>query len=217
MSAFPGFGISGYRSLSGEPQWVRLGEAVTVVLGANNSGKSNVIRLLHDHLRTLYDSVLNQNAALSSFDARLDVPRRAQGSRVEVHWPVDPEVLNSKLHPNDLDVLASISLLNRFGVLALPLEAGALNEPLEASVQLCLELMDTESSVPWQEYSSKVTGSWGGVRGDDTRRVLNWLRGAAIAPREPHSFLPIGACSRAMAQTTGTSAVQGSSNGCTES
>jgi hypothetical protein len=181
VRAFPGFGISGYRSLSGEPQWVRLGQAVTVVLGANNSGKSNVVRLLHDHLSALYDSVVNGNSAPTTFDARFDAPRRSQDSRVEVHWPVDPGALDSQMRQRDLDALASTSALNRFGVLAVPLEAADLTESLEVPQQVCLELWEAEPAA-WSDYSLKVSGSRGGQRGDDTRRVLNWLRRTAIAP-----------------------------------
>ena len=50
MAVFPGFGVSGYRTLSVAVQWIPLDAAVTVFLGGNNSGKSNILRLVHSHM-----------------------------------------------------------------------------------------------------------------------------------------------------------------------
>jgi predicted ATPase len=46
VATLSGFGVSGYRSLFGDVQWIPVGPSVTVFLGGNNSGKSNVLRLL---------------------------------------------------------------------------------------------------------------------------------------------------------------------------
>src|SRR3954447_17562926 len=90
MTAFPGFGLSGYRSLSGEAQWIPLGDDATVFLGGNNSGKSNVMRLVHAHMDGLVASITGAQQ-IDSFDAQMDTPRGTQRSGLGVHWPFDRE------------------------------------------------------------------------------------------------------------------------------
>lgn len=74
VAAFPGFGISGYRTLAGEVQWIPLDPAITVFLGGNNSGKSNILRLMHEHMGGIFRS-LKESQALNSFNPRVDAPR----------------------------------------------------------------------------------------------------------------------------------------------
>jgi len=74
VATLSGFGVSGYRSLFGDVQWIPVGPSVTVFLGGNNSGKSNVLRLLDRHLGAIFHS-LRQGADLTTFDPRLDTPR----------------------------------------------------------------------------------------------------------------------------------------------
>src|SRR4051812_11487336 len=123
MTAFPGFGISGYRTLSGEAQWIPLDAAVTVFLGGNNSGKSNVLRALHLHMGAIFRS-LRDGRDLEGLDARLDSPRGSGDEGLEIHWPLDVHLIRDSGRfdsvRDDLERLLELPQLNQCGMTALP-------------------------------------------------------------------------------------------------
>lgn len=49
MDMLKGFGFSGYRSFDEVPQYIYPLSKINVIIGKNNSGKSNVIRFLHEY------------------------------------------------------------------------------------------------------------------------------------------------------------------------
>jgi hypothetical protein len=88
VADFPGFGISGYRTLAGEVQWIPLNPAITVFLGGNNSGKSNILRLVHEHMGGIFHS-LKEGQALNTFNPRVDAPRDRGHVGLRVVWALD--------------------------------------------------------------------------------------------------------------------------------
>src|SRR5687767_6608742 len=99
MGMLSGFGVSGYRSLSGPVQWIPLDAAVTVFLGGNNSGKSNVLRLLNQHMGPIFES-LKVGGAIA-FDPRIDAPRDSGDVGLRIQWPLDVESMadSPRLNP----------------------------------------------------------------------------------------------------------------------
>jgi hypothetical protein len=189
MSDFPGFAFSGYRSLWGEPQWIPLGNRATVVLGPNNAGKSNVLRLVHQHMAVLFRAV-TQNVALSGFDLRLDTPR-GRTDPVLIDWPVRVDGLEGKkLAESHLEALTSIPRLTRFGVLTVPMTAQNLESPFEIPLELAEEVLAESRDVPWTEISARITQTRGGAPGSDTQRVLEWLSRHAAWPPPKTVLVP---------------------------
>ena len=182
MSDFPGFGISGYRSLYGDPQWLPLGNAVTVVLGGNNSGKSNVLRLLHFHMRGMFGSV-SERHALQSFDPRHDVPRVVGGGPLEVHWPVDLARAVESGFPSDVAVaLEGFPSLFQFGQMTLPFRALDLTSRLDLDPDIGVTLTRDLPAIPWTGHSSRLASVSGGAPGEDAARVMDFLRRFLIEP-----------------------------------
>src|SRR5438876_424715 len=48
-----GFGLAGYRSFGPELQRVGPCQKINLFIGQNNCGKSNILRFIHDHYRSL--------------------------------------------------------------------------------------------------------------------------------------------------------------------
>jgi predicted ATPase len=166
---FPGFGVSGYRSLSGEPQWLSLDRRVTVVLGENNSGKSNVLRLIAHHLASIAISA-SGGAPLDNFNLTDDSPGFEQ-TPFRVDWPIKGE-------------------LARNGRLVLSLTSpGGLNGQLEFSNADGAALTTANPQVEWGTLSSQLTGLSGGEFGQDAKRVVDALRKSAHIP-PPVTFVP---------------------------
>lgn len=184
---FPGFAISGYRSLWGDAQWISVADGVTVVLGANNSGKSNVLRLLHDHLADLANAAKRNNAKLSSFDPREDHPRATDSRKVEIHWPIDAAAA-SKANTR-VEKLLELEIVQRHPVATVPLFADDLDRPLGVPDPWATSILDDHKHIAWRELSSQLTGSSGGGKGADVVRVFNWLRQFCLdAPQS--AFVP---------------------------
>lgn len=69
-----GFAVAGYRSFGGELQFVGPLTKVNLIVGQNNSGKSNVLRFLHGPFRNLVDKAKTGSAGGVSLQA-LDLHR----------------------------------------------------------------------------------------------------------------------------------------------
>jgi hypothetical protein len=69
----PGFGIQGFRSFGGEMQFVVPLGNVTLVVGQNNAGKSNIIRFAYEILGPAHGQSGTQYVLQQRTD-RLDVP-----------------------------------------------------------------------------------------------------------------------------------------------
>jgi hypothetical protein len=186
MSGLPGFGVSGYRTLSGEAQWIPLDGAVTVFLGGNNSGKSNILRLVHEHMMQIFQS-LKQNDSINSFDPRVDAPLGLDAG-LEVHWPLDVgAVLESSRFAQIREAaerILELPQLNRFGVPSLPFTAPGLNQPLEITLHAAQAIMEESSGINWEHISGVVSSHRGGQPGEDTLRVLLALREGIFAAPE---------------------------------
>jgi hypothetical protein len=143
-----------------------------VFLGGNNSGKSNILRLLADHADKIAAAVAGSNGL--PFDGRLDRSRRTDG-RVRVEWPIRTELLKESLKEQYIDQLLSVDQLNHRGLLTVPLEAADVSGPLAVSSVLATELANSASG-NWPEMSMRLTSSSGGGKGADVERVINWLR-----------------------------------------
>lgn len=182
MNSFPGFGIAGYRSLHGPLQWIPLGDDITIVLGPNNSGKTNVLRLLHLHLAEIYSRLRGGSSAMQGFDLRVDAPRAAEDSTFRVHWPLDVASFEDQIPRNVLPWLLEHPWMSRFGVFGLDMTAADIGSALEVSPQTLEEVKQAGRADEWTTLSAALTSTRGGAPGEDTRRVLNWLRQHLLPP-----------------------------------
>ena len=64
-----GLGIAGYRSFGHEVQRLGPFTKVNVIVGQNNSGKSNVLRMIARHLREVCNSIASSRGSLGTFEA----------------------------------------------------------------------------------------------------------------------------------------------------
>lgn len=184
MAAFPGFGISGYRTLAGEVQWIPLDPAITVFLGGNNSGKSNILRLMDLYMGGIFRS-LKEGQALNSFDPRIDAPRDVGDIGLRVLWPLDVDamVASSQAVRHDLERVLERPELNQCGFVSLPFASTSISQPLTIDLHFAQTL--TESSVgdiDWQQMSGTLAGMRGGAPGEDAQRVLSHLRAWCMPP-----------------------------------
>lgn len=194
MPPFPGFGVSGYRTLSGDVQWIPLDASITVFLGANNSGKSNVLRVLREHMGGIFRSLSLGREALSSFNPRHDVPLGSENTTLRVFWPLDVEGIKTDTRyesvRQDMDRLLARPELNRFGVTSLPFLSQSLTEKLEAELSFAQELTaSARHEIDWSRMSSTLTRSSGGGPGEDAHRTLQHLQEWCITPPETE-FVP---------------------------
>jgi hypothetical protein len=190
---FPGFGISGYRTLTGDAQWIALDPAVTVFLGGNNSGKSNVLRLLHQHMHAIHAS-LTSDQQLATFTPRVDAPRDSGDLGLRVLWPIDVEGILAfeRFQPvrPQLEAVLRMPHLNQCGFPSLPCESDSLAGVLGITVPAARKLAEqTSGQVNWNFLSGEMTGTRGGNDGEDTQRVLHQIRGWCIAPPQTE-FVP---------------------------
>ena len=72
-----GFAIGGYRSFGPEVQRIGPLKKINIIIGKNNSGKSNILSYLNNHLKHVLLSIQNGNAISSEgkFDKNLDKHR----------------------------------------------------------------------------------------------------------------------------------------------
>lgn len=94
-----GFFISRFRNFGGDEQFVGPLGKINVFIGANNSGKSNVLRFIRDVLAPLHkgERRKDQNAAPTISAPRFQVPEKSERS---ILVRVDPETVESYLSGN---------------------------------------------------------------------------------------------------------------------
>jgi hypothetical protein len=155
VADFPGFGISGYRTLAGEVQWIPLDPAITVFLGGNNSGKSNILRLVHEHMGGIFHS-LKEGQALNTFNPRVDAPRDRGDVGLRVVWALDVHTAlhDSEAVRHDLVRVLELLELNELGFSALPFKSASLSEPLAIDPRFAQALP------PSRELRGGDTGDW---------------------------------------------------------
>lgn len=89
-----GFGLAGYRSFGPDLQSIGPCQKINLLIGQNNSGKSNILRFLHDHYPKLSSSgfvsewefeALEQHRATETFPILLSLAVRVTGQQVD-NW-----------------------------------------------------------------------------------------------------------------------------------
>jgi len=70
-----GFAIKGFRSFSGEIQYIGPFDKINLIIGKNNSGKSNVLRFLLNHYNFLIRKIQGTESGNGNFDITLDKPQ----------------------------------------------------------------------------------------------------------------------------------------------
>ena len=151
-----------------------------VLLGQNNAGKSNALRLVHQYVRPFFEAT-RDNAALH-FDVRTDPPRNVGGG-ITVDWPIDAAVADARQR-EVVERLLKNDLFMTHGRPALRLKSdhigpGAL---LDIPGDYALEVLNQHAAIAWSELSLFLSGTAGGPPGDDVKRVLRSLRSFALEP-----------------------------------
>ena len=78
------FGISGYRSFGDEMMWLEDLEKVNLLIGTNNSGKSNILRYIYQRLYAVESLAVNQSE-VSLFEPN-DFCRFLDKGLIRVGW-----------------------------------------------------------------------------------------------------------------------------------
>jgi hypothetical protein len=94
MPQLLGFGISGYRSFGSEMQYFGPLGKITLLAGANNSGKSNVLSFVTKHLNSMIQKL---NSGHSYAVAGLDMPRGSATTSLQFAVPIanSPEAVDA--------------------------------------------------------------------------------------------------------------------------
>ncbi len=87
---FNGFGFSGYRSIGDELVKIAPLKKINLIIGQNNSGKSNIITFLKKHLSPLHKRVRNSPQTNPSF-SEIDRHLPSKSGRTRVAFPLRPE------------------------------------------------------------------------------------------------------------------------------
>lgn len=191
MTGFPGLGVAGYRSLS-DTTLIDVRERFNVILGATNAGKSNIMRVLAVHLQDFWRAAVG-GVALTSMDARHDRARANPGS-LTVYWPIDTTaaLAAAAYAPHgtaerEVSELFDAPIFQR--IAGVPL----LELTLDSEAKLVADgeaMLQKAPNLPWHELSRRLTSEAGGKRGDDTGRVLNWIRRSHLLSPPPTILVP---------------------------
>lgn len=90
-----GFGIANYRSFGGEIQHIGPLAKINLLIGQNNTGKSNILRFSCRHLAGLVKAISNLRV-YSGFKEQLDRPLGGTGSALVFSCGLDPRDLSAR-------------------------------------------------------------------------------------------------------------------------
>lgn len=189
MSLFPGIGVTGYRSFGRDLQMLAPLERINLVVGINDSGKSNFLSLFHRHGPVLRDALASGKPS-ESFDARWDphVVGDDAPPPIGIVWPLDTE-LAAGSHGR-LDELISHELFTRGTDWCwLPFRSDGPGQPFAVDY---LWLNEAATAIPaeiWQQLSMDLTSQSGGGPLENHRRVVQFLARSLMSFPEV-AFIP---------------------------
>ncbi len=185
-----GFGISGYRSFGPKPQYLAPLTKINLLVGRNNSGKSNVLRAL-----PLIKQFARGNKPPSTFDPVRDLHKARSQATPLWHFPIfrDPASIK-ELTARILHDRATTGWENTASELLASLDAGMqgavwftfdpLNGALVSPVheEISLRLVGNPISRTWASFWTVMRNgaTGGGFREHHLPEVLNQLSAAAL-------------------------------------
>lgn len=188
-----GFGFSGYRSVGNELIKIAPLQKINLIIGQNNSGKSNIIKFLHEHYADCISAAQNEKIQKGREFTELDVHRSMPPAQLRVSFPIMPgkqledHISTVMPHPNyqgarDLvkRILESPALADEHGIVWFTFKAAALNGPFELDIDLPM-LKGAIGAREWQSVWNVITGSSHG--GFDQHWFPESLRRIIIPPR----------------------------------
>jgi len=194
-----GFSFSGYRSFpSNEPALLFPLRQVNLIAGQNNTGKSNI-------LRVIADTYSKDARPTTAWDRPLGDAQHTFG-RIEFH-SLDEVVTWGAIGQQDANILEHIRAFLRLPGIAYPdvsadmvgfpvaKQGGIDDEALKLSAQ---KMGDSQLA---RSLSMSLTGSGGGGSGEDANRVLRWILGSRPAPPSAVTISGIRSISDASAET----------------
>ncbi|MEZ5409131.1 MAG: AAA family ATPase [Acidimicrobiales bacterium] len=166
---FDGFAFTGFRSFVDEISWVTMKGPVTLLLGANNSGKSSLVRLalaLPEICRLTVENVTNPNV----FSSAMDRPRLAPNSHFQIWLPLDFDQIVGRLGNSAAsslsDVLLSSGLMKegRFNGFYIKVDFSWSQDTIIRDDFQSTSAAEIEQANPqaWREALQALTGSAGG-------------------------------------------------------
>ena len=195
-----GFGFSGYRSIGDEMVFVAPLKKINFIIGQNNSGKSNVISFLNNHLVDVVMKASAPQHTTNFTDIDRHVPNAA---RVRVAFPFSEDGLEDYLSskvtstnqgfgvPNNKESLKKIVsqvTIKQAGFTWFIFESSTLNAPYK--LRKIDSLQSTLSSKEWQNLLISMTNFTGGGS------VEGWVSGVLdkLSPQLPNipqvEFIP---------------------------
>lgn len=188
--SFPGFVVSGYRSFGADPQVLGPLGRVNLVVGPNNTGKSNFLSLFHRHAQNIQGAIEGGQGS-KTLDPSLD-PHSvgdAEPPPFQIGWPIDTETVETHA-PQLHEFLALEEFTRSTSVAWLPFDAVSVTGALGVSEPWLQQVASSSDPGVWQRLSGHLTSTEGGSPLDDHRRVMNWVRTSALVPMPPTKFIP---------------------------
>ena len=87
---FDGFAFSGYRSVGDELLKVAPLKKINLIIGPNNSGKSNIINFLYKHYHGLKTAINSQQPAKTPF-SEMDHHQSSHPAKARVAFPINTQ------------------------------------------------------------------------------------------------------------------------------
>ena len=171
-----GFGFSGYRSVGDDPVKIAPLKKINLIIGQNNSGKSNIIRFLHEHYADCLSAVRNPRQAIekgrgfNSIDLHTSNPPAClrilfpifQGSEFEQYLStVAPNLNNSHARDFAKRILTSPTFVDENGVTWFTYRAKGPKGPYVLEVDNEV-LKSSLNSNEWNILWRNLTGTSGG-------------------------------------------------------
>lgn len=188
---FPGIGIGGYRSFGANAQLIGGLSRMNLVVGPNNTGKSNVLSLFYKHAAGLRGLIRAGNTS-QIFDPAND-PHRIEDRdppAPTVLWAIDMEVVANSTFPKLGTLLNLEDLTLGTNSVWLKYNAPTLDGPWNIDADWAKRIWGLVRPIFWTDASRTLTSAVGGGELADLMDVLVWLTQHALAEVPKMQFIP---------------------------
>ncbi|MDD2865250.1 MAG: AAA family ATPase [Methylococcales bacterium] len=157
--SFLGFGFSGYRNVGDELVLIAPLKKINLIIGQNNSGKSNIINFLKDGLPNAVNQINNPRNSRKNF-SKIDKHISAKPIKHKIAFPISMEKWDDETYP--LKKLLQSDYFIKYGEYVLAVyEADDLNSPYQLSFDKN-EIKSVITTEEWQFLWKRLTRQSGG-------------------------------------------------------
>jgi len=170
-----GFGFSGYRSVGDEIIKIVPLQKINLIIGQNNSGKSNIVRFLHEHYADCLSAARGRKIQEGQEFADLDLHVSTPAAKLRVSFPITPgeeldsyistlipEPTNSKVLDLVERILKSPALSDEDGIVWFTYKAATPKGPFDLHIDdslLKTAIDPSQWQLVWNVLTGKSSGS----------------------------------------------------------